>query len=640
MTQALLLALLVLSAAPARAEDDAFRFYREEASVVTATRRPEPAWRAPAAVDVVTAEDLKAYGFRNLWDALRYRVGMDVVDGSSLDGNRALVSARGFTREFVAEMQVLVDGRPVYSPLLGGVYWESLPVQLQDIERIEIVRGPNAVLYGSNAGLGVVNIITKKPAAATRARATAWGGSRGGVGTAEGVSLGGPRGALRVSHEHREEPSDPSSTGGGSANDFLRLDRLNLRARRALGDATEAEAFGGGSWMTAGLPGLATDPQSRHREDFESVRVTRRLDDEGAVEADLTHSDGRIVNEPDPATGGPVATRLYQYDVEFLHRFFWDGGRVSSNWGADWRLLGAYSDQAFSGGPAKTNHVVRAYTHHAVRLTDAVRATGGVSVENSDTGGTQPAWQAALLWSPDEEHALRLSYSLAPTLPPLFDKSADYRLSATKKFVGNPDLEPQKISSWEAGWNGRFLRGSLRPSLSVYYMEVRDRLFNYVSGTSGGVTTISTDNRNRAIARGVETSLEYRPAAGRALFANYAYERITDRSGPGALGNDVEQNTPRHKVNLGGRTVLPGGFSAAAALAFKDAYGIASASRGTTVLVPSSWRLDARLSWSPRRDWELFVAGSSLLGPLRLEYADGALVPRIVRGGATARFGL
>jgi iron complex outermembrane recepter protein len=167
----LLAVLLFLGGAalPAFAEDDAFEFYKEEAQVVTVSRRAEPALRAPAAVDIVTAEDIQAYGFKDIWDVLRYRVGMDVLDGDSIDGNRALVSSRGFTKEFVAEMQVLVDGRSVYNPLLGGVYWKSLPVQMRDIERIEIVRGPNAVLYGSNAGLGVINILTKKPAGPARA---------------------------------------------------------------------------------------------------------------------------------------------------------------------------------------------------------------------------------------------------------------------------------------------------------------------------------------------------------------------------------------------------------------------------------------------------------------------------------------
>ena len=148
------LLLLALAAVPASAADDAFDFYREVAMVSVASRRPEAAWRAPVAVDVVTAEEIKAYGYSSLPDLLRFRAGMDVVCARSADGNRAIVSARGFARDFVSEMQVLVDGRSVYSPFLGGVYWASLPVQMQDIERVEIVRGPNAALYGSNSALG------------------------------------------------------------------------------------------------------------------------------------------------------------------------------------------------------------------------------------------------------------------------------------------------------------------------------------------------------------------------------------------------------------------------------------------------------------------------------------------------------
>lgn len=111
---------------------------------------------APVAVEVITDEEIRTSGATNLWDLLRFHVGMDVLDGRPVDGNRAIVSVRGFPEEFVDRLQVLVDGRSVYNVYSGGVYWEQLPVQLQDIERIEIVRGPNAAL-------GVVNIITKKP---------------------------------------------------------------------------------------------------------------------------------------------------------------------------------------------------------------------------------------------------------------------------------------------------------------------------------------------------------------------------------------------------------------------------------------------------------------------------------------------
>ena len=207
-----------LAASSALAENEAFDFFREEAQVYTASRRSEPAIRAPVSVDIVTAAEIKAYGWQSLADILRFRAGMDVIDGRSADGNRAIVSARGFSRDFVSEMQVLIDGRSGYSPFLGGVYWKSLPVQIQDIERVEIVRGPNAALYGFNAALGVINIITRKPVSSPGGIVSARGGSRS-LASGESAEAGGRLGALRVSHAFEQILGNPTPNGVGDAND-------------------------------------------------------------------------------------------------------------------------------------------------------------------------------------------------------------------------------------------------------------------------------------------------------------------------------------------------------------------------------------------------------------------------------------
>jgi iron complex outermembrane receptor protein len=631
---------LILTAAasvPALAGDDAFEFYKEEAQVVTASRRAEPAWRAPAAVDVVTAEDIKAYGFKEIWDALRYRVGMDVVAGRSLDGNRALVSARGFDNEFVAEMQVLVDGRSVYSPLLGGVYWQSLPVQLQDIERIEIVRGPNAALYGSNAALGVINIITRKPAAQPGAQASAYGGSRGAHDAAAAAQGGNGSAALRVSFENRADEGHPTAAGASNGNDFLHLNKLNARAQWAPDSATEVEFLGGGSWMTAGLPGLPSDAQTRHLQNYASAKATRALGADAALEAAVSRSETAINSQP--LLAGDVAIRTYQYDAEILHRFSWLDGRVKSNWGAGWRESGADSDQAFAGSPSQDNRLVRGFTHHSVRLAEPLTFVAGVSLERSDTGGTQPAWQTALLYAPSESDALRASYSYAPTIAPLMEQHANYHLAPNEYYVGNPSYSPEKLSSWEVGWSGRLLGGALKPGVALYYMEVRD--YGALSARpSGPDTLLSTINDDRALARGAEVSADYAFAPGGAAFANYAFESITHRRGPSASGNDVSRSTPQHKVNFGARAAFPKGLSASFVVGYKDTYAINSDSRGSTAQIASHFRLDARVAWSPRPGWQIFVAGQELLQPRFIEFTDGTATPRQARAGVEGRFGL
>src|SRR5579864_2295344 len=192
---------------PAWAADaDPFEFFQEEAKVVTAARREQPVDEVPAAVDVITAEEIKASGAVNLWDLLRYRPGMNVIDGhTTTSANRGIVSIRGFAEEYTRNVLVLVDGRKVYSAESGGAYWDQLPVQMQDIERIEIIRGPNAALYGSGAGLGVINILTKKPSGKTSAALDEQGGNRDTVQSAESVDASVSGIDFRLSHTYRGE---------------------------------------------------------------------------------------------------------------------------------------------------------------------------------------------------------------------------------------------------------------------------------------------------------------------------------------------------------------------------------------------------------------------------------------------------
>ncbi|MDE2490442.1 MAG: TonB-dependent receptor [Elusimicrobia bacterium] len=631
--RALLAAAALLLAASASAAEDAFEFYKEEAQVVTASRRAEPALSAPAAVDVVTAEDIRAYGFASLWDALRFRPGMDVVDGRSLDGNRALVSARGFNGEFVSEMQVLVDGRSVYSPFLGGVYWADLPVPMDDIERIEIVRGPNAALYGSNAALGVINIITKKPGSAPSASASLRGGSREALGASASVEDGDERRGLRVSWGYGDDDGHPAGSGASSASDFFHRNKLNARGRWSPSPGTEVELFTGASWLDAGLPGLSPDAQTRHMSDFQALRATRVLGG-GSWEATLSRAELSFENQP--LYAGDVSVRTYQYEAGLLRRFSWLDGRAQASVGGEGRLFGADSDQAFVGDPRQSSRLVRGYVQQSTRLSGALTLAAGVSVEHSGTGGTQPAWQAALIAAPRPEQSVRLSYSYAPTIPPLFQERANYDLSAQQRYVGNPAFGPEKLSSWELGWSGLLRGGRLKPGVSLYYMDVRD--LGYLTATSGTPAILTTSNADRALARGAELSLDWTPARGLSAFANWTYESVTHAKGPSANGQDVSRATPAHMVNVGARAALPHGVGVSALLGYKDAYLTNSDSRGLTGAIPRHFRLDARVSWSPRPGLELYVAGRELLQPAFTEYVDATATPRTVEGGLRARF--
>ena len=126
--------------------------------VTSVSKKAQKISEAAAAIFVITQEDIRRSGATNIPDLLRMVPGMDV---SQINANDWAVSARGFNQQFSNKLLVLIDGRAVYTPLLGGVNWDTQDVPLEDIDRIEVIRGPGATLWGANAVNGVINVVTK-----------------------------------------------------------------------------------------------------------------------------------------------------------------------------------------------------------------------------------------------------------------------------------------------------------------------------------------------------------------------------------------------------------------------------------------------------------------------------------------------
>lgn len=126
--------------------------------ITSAAKRPQKKSEAAAAIFVITSDDLRRWGVMNIPDALRRVPGLQVA---RIDAGKWAITARGFNGRFANKLLVLIDGRSVYTPLFAGVYWEANEVMLEDVERIEVIRGPGGTLWGANAVNGVINIITK-----------------------------------------------------------------------------------------------------------------------------------------------------------------------------------------------------------------------------------------------------------------------------------------------------------------------------------------------------------------------------------------------------------------------------------------------------------------------------------------------
>ena len=136
-------------------------FFADMPVVLSVTRLQQPLWSTPASVTIIDRQMIRASGATNIPDLLRFVPGFQVA---FVTGKRAAVTTHGRGDEYARDMQVMIDGRSIYDPAFGGVSWQDIQLDLESIQRIEVVRGPNAASYGSNSFAGVVNIITEHPA--------------------------------------------------------------------------------------------------------------------------------------------------------------------------------------------------------------------------------------------------------------------------------------------------------------------------------------------------------------------------------------------------------------------------------------------------------------------------------------------
>ncbi|MCA9475938.1 MAG: TonB-dependent receptor plug domain-containing protein, partial [Nitrospira sp.] len=212
---------------PLTSEQDLTQLSLEELmnmEVTSVSKKPQKLSQAQAAIHVLSGEDIRRMGITTIPDALRLVPGLQVA---RIDSNKWAVSARGFNDRFANKLLVLIDGRSVYTPLFAGVYWEAQMVPLQDIDRIEVIRGPGGTLWGANAVNGVINIITKSTQDTQGAMASVtYGNEERGLGT---LRYGGKAGDALAYRLYGQFMSRDSAFQEGGAHDDWQLGQGGLR---------------------------------------------------------------------------------------------------------------------------------------------------------------------------------------------------------------------------------------------------------------------------------------------------------------------------------------------------------------------------------------------------------------------------
>jgi iron complex outermembrane receptor protein len=391
-----------------------------DVQVTSVSKRPQSLSDAAAAVFVITNEDLRRSGVRNIPDALRMVPGINVA---RIGSNKWAVTARGFNGRFANKLLVLVDGRTVYSPTFSGVYWEALDLMLEDVERIEVIRGPGATLWGANAVNGVINIITRHAADSQRGLVSAGVGSeeRGFAAARYGARLAeGTYGRLYAKAFERDAFAFPGGRGAGDGWQALRGGfRVDSQFSGQDGLTLEGDIHSADIDQQIVLPQLAA-PFVRQVADTASVAQgnimvrwdhTASADSGWTLQAYYDHfaRDEVFLDE-----------RRDTFDLELTYRVVSD--RLHSVvWGSGYRL----TRDEFDPTPivdvvpdSRTDQLFSAFVQDQIELVDdRLWLTLGSKFEHNDYTGFELQPSARLGWTLDARNKLWASISRAVRTP-------------------------------------------------------------------------------------------------------------------------------------------------------------------------------------------------------------------------------
>ena len=623
--------------------------------VTSVSKKKQRLSEAAAAVFVITQEDIRRSGVTSIPEALRLAPGLDVA---KLDSNKWAISSRGFNSQFANKLLVLIDGRSVYTPTYSGVYWDIQDTVLEDIDRIEVIRGPGAALWGANAVNGVINIITKKASETQGGLLVAGAGNeeKGFASLRYGKELGDQTyGRAYVKYNDRGSSYAPLLHD--DAGDDWQALRAGFRLDGALSESSQW-TFQGDIYETdenqlvrglildpTDLANIPLDPVSliplNHVPDnFDASgwnllgRWEHRISERSATTLQVYYDH----TERDEIALGQTHDTL---DIDFQHELspFEPHDIV---WGLGYRRISDDFDNTFAVSlipSSRTIHLYSAFIQDEIELMpDTLRFTLGSKFEHNDYTGFEVQPNARLLWLPREGHTLWTAVSRAVRTPSRIEENAVILAGiippppeappGTPPVVltvnGNEDFDSEDLLAIELGYR---LQAAENLSLDLALFHNRYRKLQTLGFTSSIPPSFIFDNRGEAVSRGLELVMDWRPKEWWRLQANYSYIDIStsvENASDEAPSTSVLDFTPKHQASVRSAMDLSNDWSLdlwAYHVAKLDAGGF-----GATSSVPAYTSLNARLAWRPRKEVELSLVGQNLLDKRHPEFIGESFV--------------
>lgn len=612
--------------------------------VTSASKKDETVLRTAAAVFVITQEDIRRSGATNLPDLLRMVPGLDVAQ---IDGSNWAVSSRGFNGRLADKTLVLIDGRSLYSPDFAGVFWQIQNLMLEDIERIEVIRGPGTTLWGTNAVTGVINILTKKAKDTQGGLLTAGGGmqERGFVGARYGMSSG-DNVAYRFYENYFDRGEYQNSSGQGAGDDWdgvrmgFRVDG-QLTAKDTL--IVEGNAYRDAAHEQTNVSGFAPP--------YNTTPVLQTTFVGGDVLGRWTHTYSprsefslQIYYDNFSRDEEILSGQVQVLDIDFQDRVSL-GARQDLVWGGGVRTITDSSSTTTSvtfNPPSLRTNLSSFFIQDEVAIVPGrLWFTPGIRFENNSYTGYNPEPSGRLLWGASKNQSLWISAAQATRTPQRAERgiqdittvfSGPGGSLTSIDLFGGSDAGDETMLDFEAGY-----RAQVTPTIFIDLTSFYDH-YEDLQTTEPGQPFLSANpvphlvvpvfyaNEMHGTGYGGEFSLGWKPLGRWKLDAGYSFLHQVLHLNPGSQDPAAllsAGDNPRNQFQARSQLSLPHGTEFDTSVYYVG--------RLVDQSVRAYTRLDQRISWRANDHLEFDVIGQDLLAPRHVEFSNNSgLIPSYV----------
>jgi len=588
-------------------------------TVVSASKTAQRIGDAPAAVSVITAEDIRRSGATTILDVLRMAPGVDVLEPNRTEAD---VSIRGFNDIYSNKLLVMVDGRSIYQDFFGSVLWHLNPLPISSIKRIEIVRGPGSALYGANAFNGIINIITKTPEDLVKEHENVYvahstGDQTGDISEirANGGNLKGLTFSVAAEHDHTDGIIGQDTDGNSRDRYTVPVITADFQQRLPTGFLR----------IAAGSTNAKSDLAARYFTTdghWTVSNATLTYDEDRTRNPIQIRMSASALRFGDEAGGGDlledVGSHTYDYEIQQQHAL---GPLHHLVYGASYRTYAVNS--VLTGPDEHKQQLWGVYAEDEYHLASSTNLFAGLRVDHNSDYGSNASPRISLVHHLTTTQSMRLSYGSAfraPTISDLFyNYSANYG-NTPVQFLGNSNLSPEHIHSFEAGYRSDQKDGFA--GVNVFYNRITG-LLDWVPtqfepsppNPPGIVTEFTRMNVSNAHALGFELEGERRLSRKLTAQLNYSFQDV------GKSNDQPVDFSPKHKINLGLKGEFVPGLSGWLAVHYVGTSLYSGG--GAPVPVPPYLRIDTSLQYRvPRRgggDFTVGVSVTNLLNDMHVE---------------------